>query len=82
MHAHILSLHTPSTPEVGSKGQNNFKLKVVMLHSKLKGMEHRAPCKHIFGPYTPLHPQMGSKGQNIFLYESSHVAYQIKGNRA
>ena len=29
-----------------------FFLKVVMLHIKLKGMEHRAPCKHIFCPYT------------------------------
>ena len=29
-----------------SKGQNIFFLKEVMLHIKLKGMEHRVPCKH------------------------------------
>ena len=45
MQAHILSLHTPSTPGVGSKVKHF-----------LKGMEHRAPCKHILCPYT--HPQL------------------------
>ena len=49
---HIMSLHTPSTTGVGSKGQNIFLMKVVMLHIKLKGMEYRAPRKHIFCPYT------------------------------
>ena len=48
LQAHILSLHTPSTPEVESKGQNIFLLKVCMLHIKIKGMELRASCKHIF----------------------------------
>ena len=28
---------------------------MVMLHIKLKGMEHRAPYMHIFSPYT--HPK-------------------------
>ena len=32
----------------GVKGQNNVFFKVVMLHIKLKRMEHRAPCKHTF----------------------------------
>ena len=35
MHDTILSLHTPSASAVESKGQNFF-LKVVMLHIKLK----------------------------------------------
>ena len=35
MQAHILSLHTPSAPGIGSKGQNFF-LNVVMLPIKLK----------------------------------------------
>ena len=35
--------NTPSTSGVGSKGQTIFILKVVMLHIKLKGIEHRAP---------------------------------------
>ena len=47
----MLSLHTFSTPGGGVEGQNFF-LKVVMLHIKFKGMEHRAPCKHTFCPYT------------------------------
>ena len=34
------------------KCSNYFFLNIVMLHIKLKGMEHRAPCKHIFCPYT------------------------------
>ena len=49
-----------------------------MLHSKLKGMDHRALCKPIFCPYT--HPQpmeLGQKVKTIFS-ECDHVAYQIK----
>ena len=52
MQGHILSLHTPSTLGVESKVKTFFFLKVVILHNKLKGMEHRAPCKHIFCPLT------------------------------
>ena len=37
------STDTPSITGVGSKGQNTFFLKVVMLHIKLKGIECRAP---------------------------------------
>ena len=40
MVANILPTDTPSTQGVGSKG---LFLKVVMLHIKLKGIEHRAP---------------------------------------
>ena len=37
MKPNSLSLHTPSTPGVGSKGQISFSfLKMVMLHIKLK----------------------------------------------
>ena len=52
MQAHILSLHTPD-PCFG--GQTVIFLKEVMLHIKLKGMEHRAPYEHIICPYS--HPQ-------------------------
>ena len=44
MQAHIISLHTHSTPVVGSKRQTVFFLKVVMLHIKLKRMKRRVPC--------------------------------------
>ena len=43
MVANILPTDTPSTQGVGSKGQTKLFLKVVMLHIKLKGIEHRAP---------------------------------------
>ena len=65
MQAYILSLHTPSTPGMGSNGQNIYFLKVVILHLKLKGMEHRAPYEHIFCP-------------KVNKPECGHVAYQIK----
>ena len=42
MVANILPTDTPLTQGVGSKGQTIFLLKVVMLHIKLKGIEHRA----------------------------------------
>ena len=45
MVANILPTYTPLTQGVGSKGQTSLYLflKVVMLHIKLKGIEHRAP---------------------------------------
>ena len=43
MVANILPTDTPSTQGVWSKGQLYTFLKVVMLHIKLKGIEHRAP---------------------------------------
>ena len=80
----ILPADTPSTLGVGSKGQNIF-LKVVMLHIKLKGIEHRAPLKRIkriFCPYTPSTPWVGSKGLIFFFAVSGHVAYQkLKGKK-
>ena len=41
--ANILPTDTPSTQGVGSKGQTISFLKEVMLHIKLRGIEHRAP---------------------------------------
>ena len=43
MVATFLPTDTPSTQGWGSKCQTIFFLKVVMLHIKLKGIEHRAP---------------------------------------
>ena len=44
MVANIFPTDTPSTQGVGSKGQTiSFFLKVVMLHIKLKAIEHGAP---------------------------------------
>ena len=56
MQAHILSLYTSAIFGVGSKVKTFFFLKVVMLHIKFKGMEHRTPCKNIFCPYTQPRP--------------------------
>ena len=49
-----------------------------MLHNKLKGMEHRAPCKHVFSPYIHPQPVGWIKGKKN-ISECGHVAYQIKG---
>ena len=43
MVANILPTDTPSTQGVGQKVKLYLFLKVVMLHIKLKGTEHRAP---------------------------------------
>ena len=68
MHAHILSLYTYSTPLVGSKGQPIFSLEVVILHIKLKGMEHRAPCKRICFFYTHPRPLGWDQRSKHFIY--------------
>ena len=76
MVANILPTDTPSTQGVGSKGQTIYFLKVVMLHIKLKLTALAA----ILPTDTPLTEGVGSKGQTISFTESSHVAYQIKGD--
>ena len=43
MVANILPTYTALTQGVGSNGQTIYFVKVVMLHIKLKGIEHRAP---------------------------------------
>ena len=43
-------------PLEGVKSQNIFSLEKVIIHIKLIGMEHRAPCKLIFFPYTNPRP--------------------------
>ena len=45
----------------GVKGQNIFfSLKVVMLHIKFMGMEHRAPCTVIYSVLTHILPSFAS----------------------
>ena len=68
-----LTLHTSSAPWVGSKGQNMFFLKVVMLPIKLKGMKQSV--RNIYGPKGWV-----KRSKSFFFSERSHVAYQIKGN--
>ena len=63
---------------MGSKGQTLL-LKVVMLHIKLNGMEHRVPCKHIFCPNT--HPRLHGWGQRSnHFYLLKVVMLHIKTN--
>ena len=79
MVANILPTDTPSTQEVGSKGQTIYFLKVVMLHIKADDAGSNMVA-NILPTGTPLTQGAGSKGQTISFSESSHVAYQIKGN--
>ena len=54
----MVANNLPVTTLDSAGGVKTFFLKVVILHIKLKGMEHRTPCKQIVCPYT--HGQMGS----------------------
>ena len=78
MQAHFSSLHTASSPGVGSKGQNIF-LKVVILHFNLKGwrVEHNA-CTYFVLTHT-LGPYGRDNRSKLFFSECGYVAYQIKG---
>ena len=53
----------PHDPGGESKGHTSTFYNMVMLHIKLKGMEHRAPLKHIFSPYTNLNLWVRLKGK-------------------
>ena len=75
MQAHILSIDTPSTPEMGSNSKTFFFLsESSRVAYQIKGMEPNVPFKHIFCA-----PGVESKSQNIFC-ESCHGVYQITGN--
>ena len=80
MHAHILSLQHHRPLGWAQTVKTFFLLKVVMLHIKFKGMDHRAPCKHIVCPFTHTQSPDGVKRSKHFLSVNSHVVYQIKGN--
>ena len=66
MQVHILSLYTPSTPGMGSKVITFF-LKVVMLHIKLNGMEHKTLCKYRVFLTHSIDPLVESKSEPFFL---------------
>ena len=72
---YFASRHTLD-PGGGVKRSKPFFMKEVLLHIKFKGIELHAST------YFVLVPWVGSTSQNIFCSESSHVAYQIKGNGA
>ena len=65
--ANILPTDTPSDPGDGVKSSNYiFFLRVVMLHIKLKAIEHRAPWKQICWYYT--HQRPLGWGQKVILF--------------
>ena len=76
---HIFCPFTHARP--WSKDQNIFLLKVVMLHIKLKGIEHRASFKHYSArTHTPSTPRWGQKVKTFLSSESKCVAYHSKKN--
>ena len=75
--ANISPLCAPSTPGVGSKDQNIFFLKMVMLHIKLKRMTCTTTCKQYFCPYT--HSQPLVWGQNSFFLKTVVLHIKLKG---
>ena len=62
-----LARRPPPPPDPrGQKVNIQLFQNMVMLHIKLKGMEHRALCKHIFSPYThTLNLWVGLKGKEL-----------------
>ena len=63
MKASVLSLHTPTTPGVGSKGHFCSFLKVVMLHIKVKTYMQG----NTLNLHTILTSEVGFKGQILKL---------------
>ena len=78
MEAIILSLHATLTPGVGSKGQNSFFLKVVMLPIKYNGNEMDDNMKaNILPIHTPAIRGWGSKVKTLFSSDICHVVFQM-----
>ena len=87
MQALVLSLHTPSTPRVGPKGQNSFSERKYWI-KKLKGMKRAIICKQVCCPYTHPRPlgglhrsRLSSVSSRVNEHEADHdrtmVIYNI-----
>ena len=82
MVANSVPVHIFSIPEVGSKVKTLF-LRVAVIHIKLKGMKHIAPCKHILCPYTNPQP-LGGGGQKVktcFSFPCTHPRPVVLGQK-
>ena len=68
--------------DLGGGAEVKIKLfqNMVMLHIKFKLTTLQQHGSKYFAHRYTLDPGVGSKGQTISFSESSHVAYQIKGN--
>ena len=78
MVANILPTDTTQPKRWGQKVKLYIFVKEIMLHTKLKGIEHRAPWKQICCIFTHLDPWGGVKRSYYFFFsKSGHVAYQI-----
>ena len=66
----MLSLHTPTTPGMGSKG-HFFLLKVFMLHIKLKWKK----CRPTLNLHTPLTSGVGFKGHISKLCRCKYIFF-------
>ena len=65
----------------GAEVKMKFFQNMVMLHIKIKAADTgNNMVAYILPTDTPSTEGVGSKGQTISFSESSHVAYQIKGN--
>ena len=78
MVANILPTDTPLTQGMGQKVKLYLLLKVVMLHIKLKGIEHSTMKASMLSLRTPTTSGVGTKGHFLFFSKSGHVAYQSK----
>ena len=80
MVANILLTDTPLTQGMGSKGQNIYFSESSPVAYQIKADDAGSNMvANILPIDTPSMQGVGSKGQTISS-ESSHVAYQIKGN--
>ena len=80
MQQHVITyfVFTHTLDPWGPKVKTTFFLKLVMLHIKLMGMEHRASTNSVL-THT-LDPWGGVKGSKNIFTKGSNVAYQIKGD--
>ena len=78
MKASMLSLHTSTTPGVGSKGHFFSFLKVVMLHIKVKWKKCRPTCRVHLNLHTILTSEVGFKGQILKLCRCKYIFYLTK----
>ena len=75
MYAHIMSLHAPSTPEVGSKVKKSFVSEISHDAYQINGSTMQA---HVLSSRTPSTPGLGHKVKTFFYKKTSCCISNIR----
>ena len=79
----IFSVHTPSSPDVRSRGQNTYYSKISHVAFQFKGSRAFSTMQaHILSLHIPWVSGVGQNVDSETFFSENNIAYQIDGNFA